>query len=277
MPITKIKPTGNARRQLSYLDTKDLSKSRPVKSLTITKKRKSGRNDAGQIVVYGKGGGAKKLLRLVDFKQIKFPGMKAKVLQIEYDPFRTANIALIEYENGSKDYILAPVGLKTGASIVSDEKAPAKLANRMKLKNIPVGTIIYSVEVTGGKGGQICRSAGNFATLLGADGKYVSVRLPSGEVRRVLSENYASIGVVSNPDKFNVVIGKAGRSRHLGKKPTVRGKAKNPCDHPHGGGEGGTSIGLKYPKTPWGKPALGPKTRNKKKQTSQLILSRRTK
>jgi len=277
MPITKTKPTGNARRQISYLSTKEVAKSRPAKSLTVAHKRRSGRNHAGQLVVYGQGGGAKRLLRLVDFKQTKSLGLKGKVAQLEYDPFRTANIALIEYEDGTKSYVLAPVGLKVGSTIICDEKAPGKLANRMKLKNIPVGTNIYNVELTNGKGGQICRSAGNYATLLGMDGKYVSLRLPSGEVRRVLAENYASIGVVSNPDRINIVIGKAGRARHMGKKPTVRGKAKNPVDHPHGGGEGGSPIGLKYPKTPWGKPALGPKTRNKKKQTSQLILSRRTK
>ena len=277
MTIKIAKSTSNARRQLSFVDTSVLDKLPRVKSLTTGTKRGSGRNHAGQIVTYHKGGGAKRLLRIVDFNCVNKLGVAAEVLGVQYDPGRTAFIALIQYNNDEKAYILAPAGLKKGDKIICDEKAPIRIGNRMKIANIPASTQIHNVEMQQGKGGQICRSAGSYATLLGIDGKYAILKMPSGETRKVLSDNYASIGVVSNIDHSNVKIGKAGRVRFMGIRPTVRGKAKNPCDHPHGGGEGGTSIGMPHPKTPWGAPALGPRTRNKKKASQKLILSRRKK
>ena len=277
MPLKVVKPTGNARRQLSVADFSGLSTSKRIKGLTAGKKRISGRNSAGQLVVRRRGGGAKKLYRLVDVKRTANLAEKAKVLGIEYDPNRSAYIALVEYESGQKSYILAPDKVIEGSELVCDEKTLARVGNRMKIKNIPVSTQIHSVELVNGKGGQLCRSAGAFATLLGVDGKYAQLRMPSGEVRRVLSENYATIGIVSNIDHSNIKVGKAGRTRHMGIRPSVRGKVMNPCDHPHGGGEGRNSIGMKYPKTPWGAPALGRRTRNKKKQGAALILNRRKK
>jgi len=277
MAIKVAKATSNARRQLSYVDTAVLDKMPRVKSLTGGKKRLSGRNSAGQIVTYHRGGGAKKLVRMVDFHGTSKLGKVALVKGIQYDPGRSAFIALVEYESGEKSYLLAVNGIKKGDKVVCDEKAIAKIGNRMKMKNIPVAIQINAIEVVSGKGGQLCRSAGSYATLLGFDGNYAIVKMPSGESRKFLSENYATIGVVSNSDHSNVKIGKAGRVRHMGFRPTVRGKAKNPCDHPHGGGEGGTSIGMPYPKTPWGAPALGPRTRNRKKPSQKLILSRRKK
>lgn len=277
MAIRIVKPTGNARRQLSYTDNSMLDAVARIKSLTKGKKRVSGRNSAGQLVVSHRGGGAKRLYRFVDFSQTGKLGEKAKIKALEYDPNRSANIALIEYADGSASYILASVGMKKNGEIVCDEKTLVKPGNRMKLRNIPGATQVYNIELSNGKGGQMCRSAGNFATLLGFDDKYAQLRMPSGEVRKVLSENFASIGVVSNTDHSNVSIGKAGRTRLMGRRPIVRGKVKNPCDHPHGGGEGRNSIGMKYPKTPWGAPALGPRTRNKKKASGRLIISRRKK
>lgn len=277
MGIRLIKPTGNARRQMSVSDFSILDKSPRIKSLSVGKKRISGRNSAGQLVVRHRGGGAKRLYRIVDFSQSEFFGKKAQVLGINYDPNRSAYIALIQYETGEKSYILAPEGLKTDQEIACGEKTLAKVGNRMKVKNIPLATQVYNIELTNGGGGQICRSAGSFATLLGIDGKYAQLRMPSGEVRKVLAENYASLGIVSNIDHSKIKISKAGRTRLMGRRPTVRGKAMNPVDHPHGGGEGKNSIGMKYPKTPWGAPALGPRTRNKKKPGSGLILSRRKK
>ncbi len=276
MTIKIAKSTSNARRQLSFVDTSKLDKTK-VKSLLVGKKRSSGRNHAGQIVTYHKGGGAKQLYRIVDFQCNGKLDMTAEVLGIQYDPNRTAFIALIQYEDSEKSYIVAPNGLQKGDKIVCSEKALIKVGNRMRMVNIPASTQIHNIELELGKGGQACRSAGGFATLLGFDDKYVILKMPSGETRKVLAQNYASIGVVSNGDHSNIKTGKAGRVRHKGIKPTVRGKAKNPCDHPHGGGEGATSIGMAYPKTPWGAPALGPRTRNKKKSSSRLILSRRKK
>lgn len=276
MPIVKVKPTGNARRKMSYL-VSATDKVRAEKSLTFGFKRTSGRNHAGQMVVAHKGGGAKRKFRIIDFAMTSYLGQKGTVKSIEYDPNRSADIALIQYEDNSKIYIIAPNGLKKDQSVVCDEKVIAKTGNRMKLKNIPVSTQIHNIEVTPGRGGQIARSAGSFATLLGVDNGYAMIRLASGEVRRIVAENYASIGVVSNIDHNKVIIGKAGRKRHMGIKPTVLGKSKNPVDHPHGGGEGHTSVGLKYPKTPWGAPALGHRTRNRKKAGSKLIISRRNK
>lgn len=277
MPTRRVKPTNNARRQLSYTDNSLLENGKPQKALVFGIKRGSGRNSAGQLVISRRGGGVKRLYRMVDFSRLEHKGSEAKVIAIEYDPNRSANIALIQYENEKKSYILSPDRLKVGSTVICDEKTLVKIGNRMKLKNIPVSTQIHNIELTNGKSGQLCRSAGNFATLLGVDGKYAQIRMPSGEIRRVLAENYASIGVVSNVDHANIKLGKAGRVRLMGKRPSVRGKAKNPCDHPHGGGEGGTSIGMPYPKTPWGKPALGRRTRNKKNRSGSLIISRRKK
>jgi len=277
MTIRLIKPTNNARRLMSVTDFSNLDKSDRIKSLTVGKKRISGRNSAGQMVVAHKGGGAKRVYRVIDFSGRDHLGEKSEIVGIQYDPNRSAFIALVQYESGEQSYIIAPQGVKKGDSIITDEKTLVKIGNRMKLKNIPASTQVYNIELVPGKGGQICRSAGNFATLLGVDGKYAQLRMPSGETRKVLAENYASIGVVSNIDHSNVRIAKAGRSRHMGIRPAVRGKAKNPVDHPHGGGEGQNSIGMKYPKTPWGAPALGRRTRNKKKAGSSLILNRRKK
>ena len=277
MPNRRVKPTGNARRQLSYADTSVLDKVKPFKRLTVGKKRLSGRNSAGQMVVMRRGGGAKRLYRIIDFKRTAFLGQKAEVSSIEYDPNRTAYIALIQYEIGEKSYIIAPAGLVKGDTVSCDEKTLVKTGNRMKIKNIPASTQIHNIELVSGRGGQLCRSAGGFATLLGVDGKYAQLRMPSGETRKVLAENYATIGIVSNVDHSNIKIGKAGRVRLMGRRPTVRGKAKNPCDHPHGGGEGANSIGMKYPKTPWGAPALGRRTRDKKKRGASLVVNRRKK
>ena len=277
MPNRRVKPTGNARRQLSYADTSVLDKVKPFKRLTVGKKRLSGRNSAGQMVVMRRGGGAKRLYRIIDFKRTAFLGQKAEVSSIEYDPNRTAYIALIQYEIGEKSYIIAPAGLVKGDTVSCDEKTLVKTGNRMKIKNIPASTQIHNIELVSGRGGQLCRSAGGFATLLGVDGKYAQLRMPSGETRKVLAENYATIGIVSNVDHANIKIGKAGRVRLMGRRPTVRGKAKNPCDHPHGGGEGANSIGMKYPKTPWGAPALGRRTRDKKKRGASLVVNRRKK
>lgn len=277
MPTKKVKPTGNARRQMTVLDFSMLDNVRPEKSLTIGKKRLSGRGSQGNLLVAHRGGGEKRLYRLIDFSRTSFLGQKAKVETIEYDPNRSAFIAKISYESGEKSYIVATEGIKKGSSVVCGEEAPIKSGNRMKLENIPPSTQINNVEIKTGKGGQIARSAGSYATLLGFDGKYALVRLISGEVRKILAGNFATIGVVSNPDHSNIVVGKAGRKRHMGVRPTVLGKSKNAADHPHGGGEGHSPIGLKYPKTPWGAPALGPRTRNKKKHSQALVISRRKK
>jgi len=276
MTIIKVKPTTNGRRLMTYLK-QEVDKVKPEKSLTFGFKRTSGRNDAGQLVVMHKGGGAKRKYRIVDFVMTSHLGEEAEVLSIQYDPNRSANLALIVFKDGAKSYILAPDGLKKGAKVTCGEEAPIRIGNRMKMKNIPVSTQIHNIELTNGKGGQICRSAGGFATLLSVDEKYAMIRMPSGEVRKAIADYYASIGIVSNIDHNKVVYGKAGRKRHMGVKPTVLGKSKNPCDHPHGGGEGHSPIGMKYPKTPWGAPALGKRTRNKKNKSSKLILSRRTK
>lgn len=277
MPIKIIKNTGNARRQMTVIDFSILDKTKRNKKLTVGKKRISGRNSAGQLVVRRRGGGAKKLYRLIDFSGASHKGIIGTIKSIEYDPNRSAFIALVEYTDGESNYILAPNGLKKGKEIICDEKTPIRIGNRMKIKNIPVATQIYNIELVNGKGGQICRSAGNFATLIGIEEKYASLRMPSGEIRKILSENYASIGIVSNIDHSKTRIGKAGRTRLMGIRPSVRGKAMNPCDHPHGGGEGGTSIGMPYPKTPWGMPALGRRTRNKKSRSAKLVLNRRKK
>ncbi|MCX6809072.1 MAG: 50S ribosomal protein L2 [Candidatus Berkelbacteria bacterium] len=276
MPIIKVKPTTNARRQMTYL-VRNVDKVKPEKSLTFGFVRGSGRNHNGQLVVMHKGGGAKRKYRIIDFNMTSHLDQKAVVESIQFDPNRSADIALIKYPDGEKVYILCPDGLVKGQTVICGDSAPAKLGNRLKLRNIPLSTSIFNIEMTQGKGGQLCRSAGNFATLQGLDGSYALLRMPSGEIRKVLSENYATIGISSNIDHNKVVIGKAGRKRHMGVRPTVLGKEKNPVDHPHGGGEGHSPIGMKYPKTPWGAPALGKRTRNKKKKSSKLIISRRSK
>lgn len=274
MSIKVIKPTGNARRQMSVSVFKSENK-RPEKSLTFGSKRSGGRNSHGHKTATNLSGGMKRLFRLVDFSQLGRIGQKGKVVGLEYDPFRTAIIALIEYENGEKSYVIAPKGLKKNASIVCDEITKAVVGNRMQLKNIPASSQIYNIELFPKKGGELARSAGNYAILMGLDKDMAILKLASGEIRKVKSDCFASLGVVSNEDHSKEKIGKAGRVRLSGRKPHVRGKAKNPCDHPHGGGEGGTSIGLKHPKTPWGMPALGHKTRKKSKKSGRLIIKRK--
>lgn len=251
-----------------------LSRKRPEKSLVVPLNRKAGRNTRGVITVRHRGGGAKRLYRLVDFKRNKYD-IEAKVLALEYDPNRSANIALIQYEDGSKSYIIAPVGLKVDQIVVSSEKKiKATTGNCMPLEYIPLGTVVFNIELTPGKGGQIVRSAGSSAVILARDGGFTHIKMPSGEVRMIKNESKATVGQVSNTEHGKIVIGKAGRKRHMGIRPTVRGKVMNPVDHPHGGGEGKQPIGLKHPKTPWGAPALGYKTR-KRKLSDKFIVRRR--
>jgi len=270
------KPTTPSRRGMTGIDFSQLSKKRPEKSLLKYVKRNVGRGSSGRITVRHKGGGVKKLYRIIEFSQAKM-NSPAKVIALEYDPNRTAFIALIEYKEGDKQYIIAPHDLKVGQEIIFSEKTPLITGNRTKLKNIPVGTAVYNVELESGKGGKIVRSAGSSAQILAHDGSYVNLKMPSTEIRRFSGECFASIGMVSNPENRFYRIGKAGKSRLKGRRPHVRGSAMNPVDHPHGGGEGRQPIGLKHPKTPWGKPALGVKTRNKKKWSNKLIIQRRKK
>ncbi len=258
-----------------FSPNKLLTKKEPEKGLLLSIKRRAGRNNTGRITVRHKGSGAKRLYRIVDFGQGKIDA-PAKVIAIEYDPYRTAFIMLLEYKDGQKRYQIAPAGLKTGDEVICKEQAEVKTGNRMKIKNIPVGTLVYSVELEPGRGGKIVRSAGSSARVLAHEGKYANIQMPSGEVRKVLTEGYASIGSVCFPEWKYINIGKAGSNRRRGVRPAVRGSAMNPVDHPHGGGEGRTSIGLKYPKTPWGKHASGVKTRGKK-WTDKYILQRRKK
>ncbi len=271
------KPTTPSRRGMTGIDFSQLSKKKPEKKLLKYIKRKVGRSSAsGRITVRHKGGGVKKLYRIIEFSQTRID-LPAKVLALEYDPNRTAFIALIEYKNKERQYIIAPQSLKIGQEIIFSESAPLNPANRIKLKNIPVGTAVYNVELEPGKGGKIVRSAGSSAQVLALDGNYVTLKMPSGEIRKFNGECFASIGMVSNPENRFYNLGKAGKSRLKGRRPHVRGSAMNPVDHPHGGGEGRQPIGLKHPKTPWGKPALGVKTRNRKKWSSKLIVQRRKK
>jgi large subunit ribosomal protein L2 len=274
MAIKKFKPTTNATRNMSVLDFAEITTDKPEKSLLSPIKKRGGRNNNGRITVRHQGGGHKRKYRVIDFKRNK-DGIPGRVATIEYDPNRSANIALINYADGEKRYILAPNGLKVGQEIVSGENADIKLGNALPLKNIPVGTIIHNVELKPGHGGQLARSAGAEAQILGREEKYTLVRLASGEVRLILTTCRATIGQVGNIEHELVVVGKAGRSRWLGKRPSVRGLAMNPVDHPHGGGEGRTSIGLKSPVSPWGKPTLGYKTRKKSKQSNQYIVRER--
>jgi len=270
------KPTTPARRGMTGIDFSQLTKKRPEKSLLKYVKRNVGRGSSGRITVRHKGGGVKRMYRMIEFSQTRMDS-PAKIIALEYDPNRTAFIALIQYKEGQKQYIIAPQNLKVGDEIIFSESAPLTPGNRIKLKNIPVGTAVYNVELEAGKGGIIVRSAGSSAQILAHDENYVNLKMPSTEIRRFSGECFASIGMVSNPENRFYRIGKAGKSRLKGRRPHVRGSAMNPVDHPHGGGEGRQPIGLKHPKTPWGKPALGVKTRNKKKWSNKLIISRRKK
>jgi large subunit ribosomal protein L2 len=276
MGVRKYKPTSPAIRQMTVSTFEEITNKDPEKSLLLSLNRKGGRNSYGKITVRHKGGGAKKKYRIIDFKRDK-DGVAGKVVAIEYDPNRTANIALINYTDGEKRYIISPSGLKVGDVIESGENADIKVGNTLPLKFIPVGTNIHNIELKSGKGAQLVRSAGAEAQLMGKEGDYGVVRLPSGEYRQIRLECKATIGQVGNIDHENVTIGKAGRTRHLGIRPTVRGSVMNPNDHPHGGGEGKAPVGRPGPVTPWGKPALGFKTRDKKKKSDKYIIRRRTK
>ena len=276
MAIRVLKSITNGSRNSSLLVNTEITKSTPEKSLLAPKKIKSGRNSQGKITVRHRGGGEKRKYRLIDFKRIK-DGITARVTAIEYDPNRSSNIALITYKDGVKSYILAPKGLEVNSIIESGEKVDIKVGNAMPIMNIPVGTVIHNIELRPGKGGQLARSAGNSAQILGREGKYVLIRLASGETRKILGTCRATIGVVGNEDYGLVKVGKAGRTRHMGIRPTVRGSVMNPNDHPHGGGEGRAPIGRSGPMTPWGKPALGLKTRKNKKQSDKYIVTRRKK
>jgi large subunit ribosomal protein L2 len=273
MSIKVYKPTINSRRNMSVTDYSELSKVAPERSLLAPLKKNAGRNSYGRITVRHKGGGNRRKYRIIDFKRDK--ESVATVLTIEYDPNRSSHIALVEYEDGEKRYILAPVGLKVGDKVEEGAQADIKVGNALKLKDIPTGTVVHNVELYPGRGGQLARAAGNSAQLMAKENGFALLRLPSGELRNVSAECKATIGTVGNTDHENVKLGKAGRTRHLGIRPTVRGSVMNPNDHPHGGGEGKSPIGRPGPCTPWGKPALGYKTRNKKKASNKMIVKRR--
>ena len=274
MGIRKYKPTPPARRFMSVSTFEEITKTTPERSLLDKVSKTGGRNNAGRLTVRHHGGGNTRKYRIIDFKRNK-DDVQARVAAIEYDPNRTANIALLNYADGEKRYILAPLGINVGDMILSGENADIKPGNVLKIKNIPVGTLIHNIELMPGKGGQLVRAAGNAAQLMSKEEKYAQVRLPSGEVRYILLECKATIGQVGNLDHENVSIGKAGRKRHMGVRPTVRGVVMNPCDHPHGGGEGKSPVGRPGPVTPWGKPALGYKTRSKKNKSNKYIVKRR--
>ena len=274
MGIRKINPTTPGQRFMTVSAYDEITKKTPEKSLTEELKKNSGRNVTGKITVRHQGGGERRKYRIIDFKRDK-DGVPAKVRSIEYDPNRSANIALLCYADGEKRYIIAPLGLTVGDTLVSGEGADIKVGNALELANIPVGTMIHCIELKPGKGAQLVRSAGNAAQLMAKENKYAQVRLPSGEVRLIPMNAKATIGQVGNVDHGNIMIGKAGRKRHMGIRPTVRGSVMNPCDHPHGGGEGKSPIGMPGPVTPWGKPALGYKTRKKKNKTNKFIVRRR--
>lgn len=274
MGIKKFGPYTPSRRNMTGLDYAEITKSTPEKSLCVSLKKNSGRNNQGKITVRHRGGGSRRLYRIIDFKRRK-DGIPAKVVAIEYDPNRTANIALLHYADGEKAYILAPVGLTVGTTLMNGTEAEVRVGNCLPLSSIPVGSNIHNIELYPGKGGQLVRAAGNAAQLMAKEGKYATLRMPSGEMRMVPVECRATIGQVGNIEHELVNVGKAGRTRNKGFRPTVRGSVMNPNDHPHGGGEGKTGIGRPGPSTPWGKPALGLKTRNKKKQSNKLIIRRR--
>ncbi|MDD5017021.1 MAG: 50S ribosomal protein L2 [Eubacteriales bacterium] len=276
MAIKIYKPTSPGRRGMTVSAFEEITCQEPEKSLLAPIKKTAGRNVNGRITVRHRGGGAKRKYRIIDFKRNK-DGIPAKVKTIEYDPNRTANIALLYYADGEKRYILAPYGMKVGDTVTSGEGADIKPGNALYIKDIPMGTLIHNIELKPGKGGQLVRSAGNAAQLMAKEGRYAQVRLPSGEVRMVLQSAKATIGQVGNIDQENIKIGKAGRKRHMGIRPTVRGSVMNPVDHPHGGGEGKAPIGRPGPVTPWGKPTLGYKTRKKKNPSDKYIVRRRNK
>ena len=274
MAIKKYNPTSPARRFMTVSDFAEITKKSPERSLLAKKDKHAGRNSYGRITVRHRGGGNRRKYRIIDFKRNK-DGMPATVIGVEYDPNRSANIALVQYEDGEKAYIIAPIGLTDGDVVVSGEGADIKPGNALFIKDIPVGTLIHNIELYPGKGAQLVRSAGNSAQLMAKEGDYAQVRLPSGEVRMIRLDCKATIGVVGNQQHENVSIGKAGRKRHMGWRPTVRGVVMNPNDHPHGGGEGKSPIGRPAPVTPWGKPALGLKTRKTKNRTDEFIVKRR--
>ncbi|NLI54966.1 MAG: 50S ribosomal protein L2 [Clostridiales bacterium] len=273
MGIRKINPTTPGQRFMTVSSFEEITKKSPERSLVEDKKKNAGRNHSGKITVRHQGGGARQKYRIIDFKRNK-DNVPAKVFSIEYDPNRSANIALLHYLDGEKRYIIAPLGLTVGDTIVSGETADIKVGNALPISNIPVGTMIHCIEIKPGKGAQLVRSAGNAAQLMAKEGAYAQVRLPSGEVRLIPMNAKATIGQVGNIDHANIQIGKAGRKRHMGVRPTVRGSVMNPCDHPHGGGEGKSPIGKPGPVTPWGKPALGYKTRKHKNPTNKYIVRR---
>ena len=274
MPIIKYKPTNNGRRNMTTLSNERITKSTPEKSLLAKLNKHGGRGNTGRITTRHQGGGHKQKYRIIDFKRNK-DNVPGTVAGIEYDPNRTANIALIHYADGEKRYIICPKELKEGSKIISGDAVDIKVGNALELKNIPEGTTVHCVELVPGKGAQLARSAGCSAQILGFEGKYATIRLSSGEVRKVLNNCRATIGVVGNEDYSLVNLGKAGRNRWKGVRPTVRGSAMNPCDHPHGGGEGKCPVGRKAPMTPWGKKAMGVKTRKHKKQSNDMIVRRR--
>ncbi len=274
MGMKHFKPYTPSRRNMTVSDFEEITKKTPEKSLLAKKKKNAGRNSYGRITVRHQGGGNRQKYRIIDFKRRK-DDITATVLGIEYDPNRSANIALIQYEDGEKAYILAPQGLKDGDKVISGESVDIKPGNCMPINSIPVGTLIHNIELNPKQGGKLVKAAGQSAQLMAKKGKYAHVRLPSGEMRLILATCRATIGVIGNSDHENVKIGKAGRKRHMGIRPTVRGSVMNPVDHPHGGGEGRAPVGHAGPMTPWGKPALGYKTRNKKKQSNKFIVKRR--
>jgi large subunit ribosomal protein L2 len=277
MAIKVYKPISNARRKMSVIDTSDLTKKRPERKLIKIKKKSGGRNAHGKITVRHRGGGAKQFYRMIDFKRDKFD-VPSKVVALEYDPNRSAKIALLTYQDGEKRYIISPAGLKVGDKLISSQgTVDIKPGNATRLEFIPPSSIICHIELVPGRGAGMARSAGAWAKLMAVEGKYAQLKLPSSEIRLVPKECMAMIGQISNQEHMHVKIGKAGRKRHMGIRPTVRGKAMNPVDHPHGGGEGSNPIGLKHPKTPWGKPALGFITRKKNKPSDKLIIKKRKK
>ena len=274
MATKKFRPVTPSLRNTTVSDFAEITKKTPEKSLLTVKKEKAGRNSYGRITVRHQGGGNRQKYRIIDFKRQK-EDMPATVVGIEYDPNRSANIALIKYEDGTLSYILAPIGLKDGDTVMSGANADIKPGNCLKLENIPVGTMVHNIEINPGQGGKLVRAAGQEAQLMAKEGKFVNLRLPSGEMRLIMLNCRATIGTVGNAEYENIKLGKAGKTRHLGKRPEVRGSAMNPVDHPHGGGEGKAPVGHAGPMTPWGKPALGYKTRNKKKLSNKFIVKRR--
>ncbi|MEW6033192.1 MAG: 50S ribosomal protein L2 [Bacillota bacterium] len=274
MPIKKFKPTSPGRRQMTVADFKEITRDRPEKALVERRVERAGRNAQGKLTVRHRGGGHRRALRVVDFKRDK-DGVPARVAAIEYDPNRSARLALLHYADGEKRYIIAPLGLTVGSTVVSGPEADIRVGNTMPLARIPSGTVVHNIELIPGKGGQMCRAAGASAQLMAKEGPFAHLRLPSGEVRLVSVNCRATIGQTGNVEHENITVGKAGRSRWLGRRPAVRGVAMNTIDHPHGGGEGRSPVGRKHPTTPWGRPALGQRTRRKRKKSDRFIVKRR--